>query len=73
MWGHIITIHPNELLHIKTKKSRINEYKKKKNENIILIIAFWHSDQFDPYILVAVNLVHVIFNLQLIWSLPLSH
>ena len=29
MWDHIINIHLNELLHIKTKESKINEYKKK--------------------------------------------
>ena len=46
---------------------------KKKSENIILILAFWRNDQFDHYILIVVNLIHVIFNLQLIWSIPLSH
>ena len=28
MWSHIINIHLNELLHTKTKKSKINEHKK---------------------------------------------
>ena len=32
-------------------------------ENIILIFTFWSHSQFGPYILVAVNLVSVIFNL----------
>ena len=30
MWNHIINIHLNELLHTKTKESKINEHKKKK-------------------------------------------
>ena len=29
MWNHIINIYPSELLRTKTKKSRINEHKKK--------------------------------------------
>ena len=41
------------------------------DENTIFVSAFLSSDQFDSYILVAVNLVSVIFNLQLIWFLPL--
>ena len=32
-------------------------------ENIILVPKFWGNSQFDPYILVTVNLVPVIFNL----------
>ena len=32
MWGHSINIYLNELLHKKRKKSRINELKKKLNE-----------------------------------------
>ena len=27
MWNHIINIHPSELLHTKTKESKINEHK----------------------------------------------
>ena len=30
MYDYIINIHPNELLHTKTKEFRINEHKKKK-------------------------------------------
>ena len=30
MWGHIINIHPSELLSTKTKESRINKSLKKK-------------------------------------------
>ena len=33
-------------------------------ENTILVPIFWGYGQFGPYILVAVNLVQVIFNLQ---------
>ena len=29
MYDYIINIHPNELLHTKTKEFRINEHKKK--------------------------------------------
>ena len=29
MWDHIINIYPSKILRIKTKKSRINKYKKK--------------------------------------------
>ena len=42
------------------------------DENTILVLTFWVHNQFDPYILVADNLVFVIFNLQSIWSLPLT-
>jgi len=35
-------------------------------ENIILVLTFSGHVQFSPYILIAVNLVLVIFNLQLI-------
>ena len=34
-----------------------------KGKNTILVLTLWGHDQFGPYILVAVNLVHVIFNL----------
>ena len=44
-----------------------------KDENTILVFIFWGHSQFSPYILITVNLVHVIFNLQLIWSLPSTH
>ena len=30
MWNHIINIYQSELLHTKTKESKINEHKKKK-------------------------------------------
>ena len=30
MWDHIINIHPSELLSVKIKESRINEWLKKK-------------------------------------------
>ena len=33
-------------------------------ENTILISTFWGNSQFGPYILIAVNLVFIIFNLQ---------
>ena len=33
-------------------------------ENTILVPIFWSHSQFSPYILVAINLVPVIFNLQ---------
>ena len=33
MWDHIINIHQSELLHTKTKESKINEHKKKKKED----------------------------------------
>ena len=36
MWNHIINIHLNELLSIKTKESRINELKKKVLHNNFL-------------------------------------
>ena len=39
----------------------------------MLVLTFWSRNQFGPYILVAINLIHVILNLQLIWSLPLTH
>ena len=32
-------------------------------QNTILVLKFWSYNQFGLYILVAVNLVHVIFNL----------
>ena len=32
MWDHIINIHPSELLHTKTKKSRINVQEKKNGQ-----------------------------------------
>ena len=35
-------------------------------KNIILVPTFWSHGQFGPYILVAVNLVSIIFNLHLI-------
>ena len=38
----------------------------KKDENTILVPTFWCNSQFGPYILVAVNLINIIFNLQLI-------
>ena len=47
--------------------------KKKKGVNTILVPTFWFHSQFGSYILVAVNLVPIIFNLHLIWSLPLTH
>ena len=34
---------------------------------------FWGHGQFGSYILVEVNLVILFLNLQLIWSLPLTH
>ena len=43
------------------------------SENIILVHTFWAHNQFGPYILVTVNLIPAIFNLQSIWSLPLTH
>ena len=56
---------------------KINYLKKKlqkeKGENTVLVPTFWGHNQFSPYILVAVNLVPIIFNLQSIWSLPLTH
>ena len=42
-------------------------------ENTILVLTFWSYGQFGSYILIVVNLVHVIFNLQSIWFLPLTH
>ena len=41
----------------------------KQGRNTILVLTFWDCSQFGPYILVAVNLVPVIFNLESIWSL----
>ena len=41
----------------------------KQGRNTILVPTFWDCSQFGPYILVAVNLVPVIFNLESIWSL----
>ena len=39
MCDHIINIHPNELLHTKTKDSRIDEHKKfiKKMDNLLFL------------------------------------
>ena len=37
-----------------------------------LIPTFWGHNQFGHYILVVVNLVLIIFNLQSIWSLPIT-
>ena len=48
--------------------SKINE-----DENTILVLTFWGQSQFSPYIIIAVNLVPVIFKLQSIWSLPLTY
>ena len=42
-------------------------------ENTILVPTFWDHSQFGLYILVAVNLVPVIFKLHSIWSLPLIY
>ena len=42
-------------------------------ENTILVLTFWDHSQFGPYILAAVNLVPIIFYLQSICSLPLTH
>ena len=42
-------------------------------ENTTLVPTFWSPSQFDPYILVADNLILVIFNMQSIWFLPLTH
>ena len=39
MWDHIINIHLNELLHTKTKESKINEHKKKKLKWTIYIFC----------------------------------
>ena len=44
-----------------------------KDENTILVPIFWGHSQFGPYILVAVNLVPVIFKLESIRSLPLTY
>ena len=35
-------------------------------ENIVLVPIFWGYSQFNTYILIAVNLIYIIFNLQLI-------
>ena len=45
MWDHIINIHQSELLHTKTKESKINEYKKKKKKTIYIfyLIIFLHD------------------------------
>ena len=40
MWDHIIKIHLSELLRTKTKKSKINEYKKKWTIYIFFLIIF---------------------------------
>ena len=45
----------------------------KKGVNTILILIFLGHGQFSPYIFIAVNLVPTFFNLQLVWSLPLSY
>ena len=45
----------------------------KKGVNIILVLTCLGHGQFGPYIFIAVNLVPTFFNLQLVWSLPLSH
>ena len=42
-------------------------------ENTILVPTFLGHGQFSPYILVAVNLVPVIFKFESIWSLPLTY
>ena len=42
-------------------------------ENTILVLTFWSHSQFSPYILVAVNLVPIIFSLYPIWFLSLTH
>ena len=44
-------------LSLKKKKE-----KEKEKENIVLVLTFWSYSQFSPYILVAINLVNVIFN-----------
>ena len=41
--------------------------------NTILALTFWGHNQYSLYILVVVYLVSAIFNLQLIWSLSLTH
>ena len=33
-------------------------------ENTILVSTFWGYSKFDPYILVIINLVSIIFHLQ---------
>ena len=33
----------------------------------ILVLTFWGHSQFGPYILIAINLLSVIFNLQSFW------
>ena len=42
-------------------------------KNTILVPTFWGHNQFGPYILVAINLIPIIFNLQSNWSLPLTY
>ena len=58
---------------IKIPSITIYIFLKKKGENTILVPTFWGHNQFGFYILVAVSLVSVIFKLQSIWSLPLTH
>ena len=38
------------------------------SENTILIFTSLGFSQFDPYIFITINLVPIIFNLELIWS-----
>ena len=50
---------------MKKKKVEKNaKFKKNVGENTILVLTFWGHGQFGPYILVVINLVHVIFKLE---------
>ena len=45
MWDHIINIHSSELLHTKTKESRINKYKNiLKIDNYIFYLTTFLQD-----------------------------
>ena len=46
---------------------------KNKSKNIILLLIFWDLSQFGSYIFITVNLIPVIFNLELIWFLQLTY
>ena len=43
------------------------------SQNTILVLTFLDHNQFGPYILVAINLILVIFIIESIWYLPLNH
>ena len=55
MWDHIINIHPNKLLSIKTKEFRINESLKKKKKVL-------HNNFFKN---MTIYILYIIISLQI--------